>query len=195
MIVYRCISEREIANMIGIINDIKAPVGENTFIYDKNIQYKHFFYYYDSATSFMDAQNDDRYYDKYSIIMAYDIDDEILKEHFGLGKYNLGCVRKELKGDVLQFFDSIYYPEFAIPSGIITKDMIVGIGNKRRITPISYIDYHDMNNAIYKSEKSFLEYEKWLFAHGTNLSLEEVLEHKEELFPIGEGNKKAPKCL
>ena len=50
----------------------------------------------------MKAQNDDRYYDKYSIIMAYDIDDEILKENFGLGKYNLKCVRKELKDSIFQ---------------------------------------------------------------------------------------------
>ena len=81
MIVYRCISERELACMIGIPNYINAPHGKNTFKYNKDIQYKHFFYYYDSAISFMDSQNDDRYYDKYSIIMAYDINDEILKEY------------------------------------------------------------------------------------------------------------------
>ena len=60
MIVYRCVSEREIASMIGIENDIQAPLGENTFTYDKNTLYKHFFYYYDSAISFMKAQNCDR---------------------------------------------------------------------------------------------------------------------------------------
>ena len=38
---------------------------------------------------------------------------------------------------------------------------------------------------ILKSEKDFLGYEKWLFSHGTNLSLEEILEYKEVLFPIG----------
>lgn len=185
MIVYRCVSEREIASMIGIDNDIQSPFGENTFTYDKNTLYKHFFYYYDSAVSFMKAQNDDRYYDKYSIIMAYDIDDEILKENFGLGKYNLKCVRKELKDSIFQFFESIYYPEFAIPNCLITKDMIAGIGNEKRITPVGDSDYGYMSDTILKSEKDFLEYEKWLFSHGTNLSLEEILEHKEELFPIG----------
>lgn len=44
MIVYRCVSEREIASMIGIDNDIQSPFGENTFTYDKNTLYKHFFY-------------------------------------------------------------------------------------------------------------------------------------------------------
>ena len=40
MIVYRCISERELACMIGISNYVNAPHGENTFNYEKNIQYK-----------------------------------------------------------------------------------------------------------------------------------------------------------
>ena len=43
MIVYRCISERELACMIGIPNYINAPYGENTFNYEKDIEYKHFF--------------------------------------------------------------------------------------------------------------------------------------------------------
>ena len=95
------------------------------------------------------------------------------------------CVRKELKDSILQFFESIYYPEFAIPNCLITKDMIAGIGNENRITPVSDSDYGCMSDTILKSEKDFLEYEKWLFSHGTNLSLEEILEYKEVLFPIG----------
>lgn len=170
MIVYRCISERELACMIGISNYVNAPHGGNTFNYEKNIQHKHFFYYYDSAISFMDAQNIDRYYDKYSIIMAYDINDELLKENFGLGQYNLECVPRKLKDSILQYFKTIYYPEFAIPSLLIKKDMIIGIGNKKRITPISYVYYDTMNDIITKNQKSFLEYEKWLFENGTNLS-------------------------
>lgn len=43
MIVYRCVSERELACMIGISNYVNAPHGKNTFNYEKNIQYKHFF--------------------------------------------------------------------------------------------------------------------------------------------------------
>ena len=101
LIVYRCISEREIACMIGIHNHINSPRGDNTFKYEKGIEYKHFFYYYDSAISFMDTQNLDRYYDKYSIITAYDIQDELLSEHFGLGRYNIGCIPKEYKDPIL----------------------------------------------------------------------------------------------
>ena len=82
MVVYRCVSERELACMIGIDSFINSPHGKNTFEYEKGIQYKHFFYYYDSAISFMDSQNYDRYYDKYSIIMVYDIKHEILKKIF-----------------------------------------------------------------------------------------------------------------
>lgn len=55
MIVYRCISVRELACMIGIPNYINAPHWENTFKYNKDIKYKHFFYYYNSAISFMDS--------------------------------------------------------------------------------------------------------------------------------------------
>ena len=190
MIVYRCISERELACMMGISDYVNAPYGKNTFNYEKNIQYKHFFYYYDSAVSFMDAQNMDRYYDKYSIIMAYDINDELLKEHFGLGRYNLEFVPKELKDSILQYFKTIYFPEFAIPSSLIKKDMIIGIGNKKRITPINYVYYDTMSDTINKNQKSFLEYEKWLFENGTNLSEKKVLENSKKLFPLGEFDKK-----
>lgn len=190
MVVYRCVSERELACMIGIGSFINSPHGKNTFEYEKDIQYKHFFYYYDSAISFMDAQNCDRYYDKYSIIMAYDIKHEILKEYFGLGKYNFECVRDELKDSILRYFKTIYYPEFAIPDFLITKDMIVGIGNKKRITPISYIYYDEMGDIIRKGEQDFLNYEKWLFNNGTNLSLKEILDNSEELFPLDQNNKK-----
>ena len=63
--------------------------------------------------------------------------------------------------------------------------MIVGIGNKKRITPVSYIYYDSMDDAITKSKKDFLEYEKWLFENGTNLSEKKVLENREKLFPLG----------
>lgn len=190
MVVYRCVSERELAYMMGIDSFINSPHESNTFKYEKEIQYKHFFYYYDSAISFMDAQNCDRYYDKYSIIMAYDIKNEILKEHFGLGQYNLECIHDELKDSILRYFKTIYYPEFAIPNSLITKDMIVGIGNKKRITPISYIHYDTMEDIIRKNEQDFLNYEKWLFNNGTNLSLKEVSSNSEKLFPLEHTNKK-----
>lgn len=188
LIVYRCISERELACMIGILNDVSGPRGKNTFEYEKNVEYRHFFYHYDSAISFMDSQNLDRYYNKYSIIMAYDIKDELLKEYFGLGQYNLSCVPNGYKDSILQYFKTIYFPEFAIPSSLINKDMIVGIGNKKRITPISYIYYDDMEDSIRKSEQNFLEYEKWLFENGTNVTKDLVLENSEKLFPINNDN-------
>ena len=103
MIVYRCISERELACMMGAPNNVKGPRGLNTFKYEKNVQYRHFFYHYDSAISFIDIQNIDRYYNKYSIIMAYDIKDELLKKNFGLGQYNLSCVPNNYKDPILQF--------------------------------------------------------------------------------------------
>lgn len=190
IIVYRCISERELAYMIGIETYINSPHGSNTFKYERGIPYKHFFYYYESAISFMDAQNKDRYHDKYSIIMAYDI----LNEHFGLGQYNLECVPENLKDSLLQYFKTIYYPEFAIPDSCISTDMIVGIGTKTRITPLTREYYDQITESILESEKSFLEYEKWLFNNGTNVSINKVLQYKDNLFPIGDGIEFTKSC-
>lgn len=189
MIVFRCVSERELANMVGIANPLNAPRGQNTFKYEKDINYKHFFYFYDSAIFFMNAQNNDRYYNKYSLIMAYDIPNEILSDHFGLGTYRVSCVSELLKDYILSYFDIIYFPEFAIPEILIKKDMIVGIGSQKRITPISYISYDKMENIITNSQKDFLNYEKWLFENGTNVFKEILLEDWKVLFPFGENEK------
>lgn len=190
MVVYRCVSECEIAEMIGISNYINGPHGNNTFQYENGIDYKHFFYFYNSAITFMNAQNYDRYYNKYSIIMAYDIEDDILKKYFGLGKYYLECVPKELKDSILNFFKTIYYPEFAIPKNVITKEMIVGIGDKNRITSINSKYYNTMHETVIKNEKIFLNYEKWLFQHGTHVSTELILENSGTLFPLGNITRK-----
>lgn len=187
MIVYRCTSIREIANLIGVSNDLCAPKGNNTFNYKKGINYKHFFYHIDSAMNFMNFLNVDRYYDKYSLIFAYDIDDELLSNYFGLGQYNVSCVPNSCKDSIMKYFKTIYLPEFAIPEELITKDMIVGISNmndKDRITPISYVGYDTLSDSISNSEKNFLEYEKWLFDNGTNVSRDLVLNNFSELFPL-----------
>lgn len=184
MIVYRCASERELACMIGIPNVVSGPHGKNTFKYEKNTEYKHFFYHYDSAKLFMDSQNLDRYYNRYTVIMAYDIDNKILKKYFGLGEYNLGCISSKLNDSILKYFKTIWLPEFSIPSTEISKDMVVGIGDKRRITPISYVFYNDMDASITESNQKFLEYEKWLFQNGTNVKEDLILENSNNLFPI-----------
>ena len=186
MIVYRCVCERDLANMLGIQNEVCGPRGNNTFNYDYNKEYRHFYYFYDSAKSFMSMQNEDRYYNKYSNIIAYDIDDQLLKESFGLGKYNLDCVKNDNKDILLKYFKHIYYPEFCIPVELISNDMIVGIGDSNRITPVNKTGHYELENILRKSEMAFLNYEKWLFKNGTNVKQKLVLEHKEELFPINE---------
>ena len=189
MIVYRCLSELGIANMMGIPNKTEGPRGYNTFKYEENIEYTHFFYYYDSAISFLEAENLDRYFNKYVIIAAYDIDEKILKEHFGLGKYNFRCIPKDKKDKLLQFFEHTYFPEFAIPTETITKEMLVGIGNSKRITPVSYINAETLEQLIGINQQSFLEYEKWLFDNGTNVQKEIVLNNSEKLFPISQAEE------
>ena len=52
---------------------------------------------------------------------------------FGLGAYNLFCVSDKYKDELLKYFKTIYYPEFAIPNFLITNDMIVGIDNQKRM--------------------------------------------------------------
>ena len=49
-------------NMMGVSNESYGPRGENTFDYEKGVDYRHFFYFYDSAKSFMKNQNSDRYH-------------------------------------------------------------------------------------------------------------------------------------
>ena len=62
--------------------------------------------------------------------------------------------------------------------------MIVGIGNKKRITPINDIYFYELNDIILKNQSDFLEYEKWLFTNGTNVSKDLVLKKSKGLFPI-----------
>ena len=187
MVVYRAVCMEEIANMMGISSDICGPRGINTFKYEKNVDYRHFFYFYDSAKSFMKNQNIDRYHNKYSLIIAYDIDDELLNEHFGLGTYNYN---KSVPDNIslLKYFKTIYFPEFAIPASLINKNMIIAIGNDI-MTPVGDTSYDTLYDAIRKSESDFLEYEKWLFENGTNVKKELLLEHKNELFNINNNDR------
>lgn len=156
MIVYRAVSEIEISNLIGLNNRRYSPKGKNTFNYLKNIDYKHFFYFYDCAVSFMEEQNYNRAYDKYAMIFAYDIKSDILKKYFGFGNYNMKAVKN--KDPLMKYFDEVYFPEFAIPSILIKKNMIVGIGNKNRLTPVN--DNYDNNlyRKVLDNQKQFLNY-------------------------------------
>ncbi len=195
MIVYRCVNECELADLMGIKNEVIESRGNNTFKYEKGVEYRHFFYYFDSAVTFMELQNNQRYYNKYSVIMAYDIDQDILKKHMGISRYNMNFSSDSIPEDsLLKYFKTIYFPEFAIPKDIISKDMIVGIGNKVRITPISYISKDDMSQITTKNQADFLKYEKWLFHHGTNLKAKDILNNIDELFPI-EDNKDIKKLV
>lgn len=77
MIVYRCLTSNEI---IGMINDIKYDnntiYGENTFHYEKDISYKHFFVFAGHT----------RFYNRSEIVGEYIIPNEIIAEQ-GFGFY------------------------------------------------------------------------------------------------------------
>lgn len=188
MIVYRCVNESEIANMLGISCYRNTPHCKNTFKYQQGVDYKHFFYYYDSAIAFKNFINSDRYYDKYTVIMAYEIDDNLLKKYLGVGEYELDKYKKEAKSEVLQHFKKINYPEFALPSDKINNDMLVGIGDEKRITPVRSMYFDHINNAIEANKQSYLAYQNWLFSNGTDIEMEKVIGNMESLFPIGDSD-------
>lgn len=184
MIVFRCVSEREIASMMGISSYINSPHGPNTFKYEKGINYKHFFFFYDSVIQFMNAQNTDRYYDKYVIILAYDIPEDMLNNCFGLGTYRFDCVPASNPDSLLNYFDIMYFPEFAIPENLIDKSMIVGIGSNTRITPISYVYYDEMESTITDNQMKFLNYQKWLIQNENDVSIESVQHYFNNIFAL-----------
>ena len=68
-----------------------------------------------------------------------------------------------------------------------TKDTIT---KEKRITPVGNTYYNEMYHTIQKSQKDFLEYEKWLLNNGTNLPEKTILDYKEILFPINKASKK-----
>lgn len=84
MIVYRCLSSNEILGMInGEQYRTYTVAGGNTFRYNKDTEYKHFFHFAEHA----------EYYQKergkriYPVIGQYVIPDEIIDQH-GFGFYN-----------------------------------------------------------------------------------------------------------
>ena len=83
MIVYRCLTSKEITGMINNTNDNKAALvkGENTFHYEQGVSYKHFFVFADHADYFREAHQK-----ACPVIGQYVIPNDIIKET-GFGFY------------------------------------------------------------------------------------------------------------
>lgn len=84
MLVYRCCSREEILFYLDGRKYQKSfkSYGTNTFSYDEEVDYIHFFLYPESASYFGKSVSN-----VFGIISC-DIPDEILENHFGYGYYS-----------------------------------------------------------------------------------------------------------
>ena len=105
MIVYRCLTSDEI---LSYINDNKYDIplidGKNTFKYDINKSYKHFFLYADHAEYFKN-----RYKLHYPCIGQYVIPDEVIEDN-GFGFY--GYLKSSKSDKLFNYYSPI--PEIII---------------------------------------------------------------------------------
>lgn len=115
MLVYRTVSSKE---LLSLINDIEyvnnnTVYGQNTFKYENDITYIHFFKFEDHALYYMKKRNN-------PIIVKYDIPDELL-----------GNVEYGFYGDVDTYYDDTLYgyymplPEYAMNKEYFKKEYIV----------------------------------------------------------------------
>jgi len=101
MKVYRCCSVTELNGYKnGIVCNNEYGSGTNTFVYDKNVDYIHFFLF--AECMFHYKKNFGGYYTNYFV--EYDIPLDILKKYFGYGFY---------EGIIPGFYTPV--PEFALP--------------------------------------------------------------------------------
>ena len=118
MIVYRCCSDEEVElYKIGKVLKKGFGKGANTFKYDSNTQYIHFFYFAECMYHYKNNKNN--YYAKNFV--KYDIPIDILKKYFGYGYYE-----RIIPG---------YYtpvPEFAIPIDEFKVEYIRDICNNEK---------------------------------------------------------------
>lgn len=161
MIVYRVLSDKDKRSREEI------PNGMNTFHYEQDVDYLHFFYFYDSAILFKKIQNKTKNF-HYTSIVAYDIPETILKQHFGFGHYviNDSSIETEM---LLESFKNktLLYPEFAVPSSMITQDMIIGIGDEKRIKPLNIkkddLLFDPLYELILENQYKYLNYLKKMY--------------------------------
>ncbi len=72
----------------------------------------------------MNEQNLNMYYNKHSVIIAYDINDKVLEDNFEFGEYNLKWLLSDYKDVLLKYFEIIYFLKFSPPNSLIIKEMI-----------------------------------------------------------------------
>lgn len=144
MIVYRTLPDKNKRSREEI------PDGINTLNYEQDVDYLYFFYFYDSAILFKQVQNKTNNL-HYTSIAAYDIPETILKQHFNFGHYVINDSATETEMLLESFkHKTLLYPEFAVPSSMITQDMIIGIGDERRIKPLNVDEEDPLFDPLYE---------------------------------------------
>ena len=129
MIVYRLCREDEIQQILNsqsfseVGNFCRNNSERNTHHYDENIKYLHFF----------KTKTDLLYLNtlKGRYICVYDIPEELLLKHYGLGKYR----------DYVRFAHLNQVEEFAIPTNLIKFDYLQSID--RIIKDIDVEDFYE----------------------------------------------------
>lgn len=147
MLVYRTISSSE---LLSLINGIKRENcnkirGKNTFKYENNKSYIHFFKYEEHALYYMEKTNN-------PIIVRLDIPDDLL-----------GNIEYGFYGDVDTYYDdSLYGYYIPLPEYIITNDVF----KKEYIVDFSYNGVwqdpkrYNVNREFFWVEKEHLFYDK-----------------------------------
>lgn len=119
MLVYRTVSSKE---LLSLINDVEytnknTVYGQNTFKYEEDKTYIHFFKYEDHALYYMKKRYN-------PIIVKYDIPDDLL-----------GNVEYGLYGNVDTYYDdSLYHYYMPLPEYVMNKDFF----KKEYIVDFSY---------------------------------------------------------
>lgn len=114
---YRCCSSNEICHYLNKEKcSLSGCVGTNTFNYDKDTDYIHFFYFPENCAYYTKRRSY-----RVSNIIICDVPDELLKKYLGYGYYDGICGGRYIP-----------FPEFAIPLDEFSIDYI-----KRIIEPNS----------------------------------------------------------
>lgn len=152
MRVYKAITKEEFMacmnNETLDIRGLTANIGNNTFHYEEEVSYMHFFKYIESAKLFYQASKSNPNTKQYDCIAVFDIPKEILDQYTGYGFY---YGNKEKNGEEIP--TAIPIPEYCIPRQFIQGEYLIDarkelpIGHKKTI---QYYDYHKYINHLKK---------------------------------------------
>ena len=142
MRVYKVITKEELNACINNesldITNLTANIGNNTFHYEEDVSYMHFFKYIESAKLFYQASKVNPNTKQYNYIAAFDIPKEVLDQYIGYGFY---YGNKEKNGEEIPA--AIPIPEYAIPRQLIHREYLIDARKELPIRHKKTIQYYD----------------------------------------------------